>query len=79
MTTPTGSTSESDPESAPVRERLTDYSILADGGRALTLVGAPGPISHELEFHNSGEQRAILRQATLSARSSRPRPGTLPG
>jgi hypothetical protein len=48
-----------------VRERLTDYSLLADGGRAVTLVGAPGPISHQLEFHNSGEQRAILRQATL--------------
>ncbi len=48
-----------------MRERLTDYNLLADGGRTLTLVGAPGPISHQLEFHNGGEQRAILRQASL--------------
>jgi hypothetical protein len=48
-----------------MRERLTDYSLLADGGRELTLVGAPGHIPHQLEFHNGGEQRAILRQASL--------------
>lgn len=48
-----------------MRERLTDYNLLADVGRTVTLVGAPGPISDQLEFHNGGEQRAILRQASL--------------
>ena len=62
-----------------MRERLTDYSLLADGGRALTLVGAPGPISHELEFHNSGEQRAILRQATLVSAQIEAAAGQAPG
>ena len=62
-----------------MRERLTDYSLLADGGRAVTLVGAPGPISHQLEFHNSGEQRAILRQATLVSAQIEAAAGQAPG
>jgi hypothetical protein len=62
-----------------VRERLTDYNLLADGGRALTLVGEPGPIPHQLEFHNGGEQRAILRQATLVSPDLEAATGQRPG
>jgi hypothetical protein len=62
-----------------VRERLTDYSLLADGGRTVTLVGAPGPISHQLEFHNGGEQRAILRQATIVSPQLETATGQRPG
>ena len=62
-----------------MRERLTDYSLLADGGRALTLVGAPGPISHQLDFQNSGDQRAILRQATLVSAQLEAAAGHVPG
>ncbi len=62
-----------------MRERLTDYSLLADGGRTVTLVGAPGPISHQLEFHNGGEQRAILRQATIVSPQLETATGQRPG
>ena len=62
-----------------MRERLTDYNLLSDGGRTLTLVGAPGPISHQLEFHNGGEQRAILRQATLVSPQLETATGQRPG
>ena len=62
-----------------MRERLTDYSLLADGGRTFTLVGAPGPISHQLEFHNGGEQRAILRQATIVSPQLEAAAGQRPG
>ena len=63
MTTETGSTSGSAPDVGAVRDRLPDYGVLVEGGRSLTLVGAPGQISHQLEFHNGGDQRAILRRA----------------
>ena len=62
-----------------MRERLTDYNLLADGGRTVTLVGAPGPISHQLEFHNGGEQRAILRQATIVSPQLETATGQRPG
>lgn len=62
-----------------MHERLTDYSLLADGGRTLTLVGAPGPISHELELHNGGEQRAILRQAAFVSPQLEAATGQRPG
>jgi hypothetical protein len=62
-----------------MRERLTDYNLLSDGGRTLTLVGAPGPISYQLEFHNGGEQRAILRQASLVSPELEAATGQRPG
>jgi hypothetical protein len=49
-----------------VRDRLPDYGVLVENGRPLTLVGAPGQIRRELEFHNGGEQRAILRRAAFA-------------
>jgi hypothetical protein len=49
-----------------LRDRLPDYGVLVEGGRSLTLVGAPGQIRHELEFHNGGDQRAILRRAAFA-------------
>lgn len=48
-----------------MRDRLPEYGILVESGQPLTLVGAPGQMRHELEFHNGGDQRAILRQATF--------------
>ena len=45
----------------------------------MTLVGAPGPISHQLEFHNGGEQRAILRQASLVSPQIEATTGQHPG
>jgi hypothetical protein len=62
-----------------VRDRLPDYSVLADVGRTLTLVGAPGRIRHELEFHNGGDQRAILRQASLTSPALEQATGRQPG
>ena len=50
-----------------VRERIPNYGLIADGGHVLTLVGGPGAIPHQLEFHNGGDQLAVLRQATLTS------------
>jgi hypothetical protein len=62
-----------------VRERLPDYPILADGGRTITLVGAPGQLRHELDFHNGGDQRAIVRQASFTCPGIADATGRRPG
>lgn len=62
-----------------MRDRLPDYSLLVDSGRTLTLVGAPGPVGLQLEFHNGGDQRAILRQATLECAEIEQATGQHPG
>jgi hypothetical protein len=50
-----------------VRERVPDYGVLVESGRTMTVAGVPGRIQHELEFHNDGDQRAILRQASFAS------------
>ena len=65
-TTETGSTSESAPEVGAVRDRLPDYGVLVESSQPLTLVGAPGQITHELAFHNGGDQHAIVRRAAFA-------------
>ncbi len=61
-----------------MRERLPDYDVL-EGGGTLTLVGAPGRIRHELDFHNGGDQRAILRLATFTSPQLEKATGRRPG
>jgi hypothetical protein len=53
--------------STPARDRLPGYSLLVESGRTISLVGGPGPIVHNLDFHNGGDQRAILRQASFAS------------
>jgi hypothetical protein len=62
-----------------VRERLPDYDVLVASGRAMTVAGAPGRIHHELEFHNGGDQRAILRQARFESPQLEEATGRRPG
>ena len=50
-----------------MRERLPDYGVLVKSGRTMTLAGTPGKLQHELEFHNGGDERAILRQASFAS------------
>ncbi len=61
-----------------MRDRLPGYDVL-ESGATLTLVGAPGRIRHELDFHNGGDQRAILRLATFSSPQIEEATGRRPG
>lgn len=75
----TGCRSGSGPDGMAVRERLPEYGVLVDGGRTVTLVGAPRQIWHELEFHNEGDERAILRQASFHCPQVEESTGRRPG
>jgi hypothetical protein len=76
----TGSTFGSVPEAVDgVRERLPDYPLLVHDGAGLTLVGPPGLIAQPLDFHNGGDQRAMLRHAALSSPEIEAATGRHPG
>jgi hypothetical protein len=47
-------------------EQIPDYSVLVVGSRPLVLAGPPGPFDLLLDFHNGGEQLAVIRRAALS-------------
>jgi hypothetical protein len=62
-----------------VRERLPGYDVLVASGRTMTIAGAPGRIALELEFHNGGDERAIVRRATFVSPQLEEAAGRPPG
>jgi hypothetical protein len=62
-----------------VRERIPEYDVLVESDRIMTIAGAPGRINHELEFHNGGDERAIVRRATFVSPQLEEATGRRPG
>jgi hypothetical protein len=62
-----------------VRERLPDYDVLVVSGRTLTVAGAPGRVQHQLEFHNGGDERVIVRRADFTSPQLEESAGRRPG